>query len=148
MRGLARNVSMLAAAMTLFILAPGCATAPKHGHQLLDANRRMTPEDAQALVYCVLNDPRHEHSLEPYEPLSPAFYGFGVLVRRAGVNPIVGGYMVNPWSGEVWDTSDPCKSVDTPDLKKLQVTIRNKLKLGNAALAAASALKPFCYQGP
>jgi len=104
----------------------------------------MSLHQAERLVHEVLGDRGNEHALEPYEPLSPEFYGFEVVVSNPGGSAVIGGYMVNPWNGDVWNSSDPCHLVETPALKKLQEAVGRRLRLSKEELVVANALKPFC----
>jgi len=131
-------------------LCLGCASVTGSAEAKLDPKKRMTVEEAQALVYQIFTpDPHHEVALEPFEMrYSPEFYGFEALRANPGGSDHIGSYLVNPWNGEVWDDDDPCHLVETPGLKKLQIEIRKRLRLTKAELAKAHTLKPFCYEGP
>jgi hypothetical protein len=136
--GLARATVAIVA---IVAASAACSQSTAGAQPGLNPERRITTQEARALIYALLKGPSHEYSLEPYTPLSPEFYGFEALGQNPGS---VGGWMVNPWNAEVWDTYDPCRLVTTPRLKKLQDEIRRRHKFTKEELAKAKKLKPFC----
>jgi hypothetical protein len=142
------SLRLIAAVLALLAVSFGCASVSAGNGSKLDPKKRISVKQAEELVYEILQDPRHQHGLEPYKPLSPEFYGFEVVVPNPGGSGVIGHFMVNPWNGDVWDDDDPCHLVETPTLSELQSEIRKRLGLSKAEFAAASALRPFCYQVP
>jgi len=144
-----RSFRSLGMAMLLSVVCAGCAAVEMSSTKVeLNQENKITVDEARVIVQAIFksDELQHEITLEEYQnEHSPEFYGFEALRSNPGGSANVGFYLVNPWTGDIWDIWS-CKLVENPIIKKIQNKIRQHLKLSGTAYNKAHTLKPFCYE--
>ena len=72
---------------------------------------------------------------------APGFYWFEVTAEVSNASPILGHFAVNRATGDVWDPVW-CKKLSSPELERLQKTLRQKIRLGDGELRRLSGKVP------